>query len=703
MLNKIGHYEIVQELGRGGMGVVYKGFEPTLNRYVAIKTLSESLAHDASIVERFMREARSMASLNDPHIIQIYFVGEEKGQPFFAMEFVEGESLSQRLKREHRLGATESLQILLQTAQGLATAHDRGVIHRDIKPANLMITKRGLVKVADFGIALANHDPGKKLTGTGEFVGTPGYLSPEVCMGKAVDQRSDLFSLGIVLFEMLAGRMPFNEISPLGMMLEVVQSEIPDIRTLNNEVDANVFAILQRMVSKDPNHRYQTCHELVADLIAIGVNPAAAGATPRSTGNIGAPGPVSAISAVPIQKVNHPASATPTSNPSLSAATVAAGQTFGKTPTPPPIEAFTRPSQAQAPMPPPVVQSQKSSNLLPIAAILTLLLGGGGFAAYHFRDKLGLGEKPVRSATVASTQTSATASELVAANTASTESGSSGSLLTSLLGQSNDAKSAATETKSVDATTQVASQISAAGNVEAATVLSQQSGVKPEAEAVKAEDTTRAELEAMKAELAQLKQSQTSTTNAGPEPRANNLRAIAEQAGGRRQIREEVTQVAKAGPSPYSGAPSGKVLVVGLGNPGAAIAAASAISDAISSEGYTVVDAELLPGINRFLGDRDPDLSGLAQLAKQRGIDVIVTARIKVAGQTQLTFYGQNQTQFNTTLTVKAVDVQKLASVHNFTTSLDFTSLNAGDNTREAVDQTLGTLLRKLQPFRARG
>lgn len=266
MRTHIGHYEIVSELGRGGMGVVYKGYEPALTRYVAIKELSPALAHDQTLVERFLREARSMASLNDPHIIQIYLIGQDNNQPFFVMEFVDGESLSAVIKREGRLQVGDALKILHQSAKGLSVAHERGVIHRDIKPGNLMLSQRGQIKIADFGIALANHDFNSKLTGTGEFVGTPGYLSPEVCLGKMVDQRSDIFALGIVLFEMLTGRTPFSDESPLKLMLDVVQSQIPDVRELNSDVDVEVAAILSRMLEKDPNDRYQSTEALIEDL-----------------------------------------------------------------------------------------------------------------------------------------------------------------------------------------------------------------------------------------------------------------------------------------------------------------------------------------------------------------------------------------------------------------------------------------------------
>ena len=266
MNTRLGHYDIVEELGRGGMGVVYKGYESSLGRYVAIKVLSAAMAHDKVFVERFLREARSMATLNDSHIIQIYFIGQDEDQTFFVMEYIDGESLAASIKREVRLELGDALKVLMHTSQGLATAHSHGVIHRDIKPGNIMITTRGQVKVADFGIALANRDASAKLTNAGEFVGTPGYLSPEVCLGKAVDQRSDIWALGIVLFEMLTGRMPFNDESPLRLMLDVVQADAPDIRELNPDVDEEVSRILTKMLAKDPADRYQSCDELNEDL-----------------------------------------------------------------------------------------------------------------------------------------------------------------------------------------------------------------------------------------------------------------------------------------------------------------------------------------------------------------------------------------------------------------------------------------------------
>ena len=246
---KFGHYEVVSELGRGGMGVVYKAWEPSLNRYVAIKALGEHLLGDEGLIERFTREAKSMAAINHPNVIQVFFIGMEGRQPYFAMEFIEGISLDDLLRGNNVLTVQHAKEILRQACAGLAVAHDRDLVHRDIKPANLMICDDGTVKVVDFGIA-QTREYGDKLTNTGEFVGTPGYLSPEVCTGQDVDARSDIFALGIVFYEMLAGKVPFENDSPLGLMLEVVQAQIPDIRTINKKVDKKTSYVLEKMIAK---------------------------------------------------------------------------------------------------------------------------------------------------------------------------------------------------------------------------------------------------------------------------------------------------------------------------------------------------------------------------------------------------------------------------------------------------------------------
>jgi len=372
MRTHIGHYEIVSELGRGGMGVVYKGYEPALTRYVAIKELSPALAHDQTLVERFLREARSMASLNDPHIIQIFLIGQENNQPFFVMEFVDGESLSAVIKREGRLQVGDALKILHQSAKGLSVAHERGVIHRDIKPGNLMLSQRGQIKIADFGIALANHDFNSKLTGTGEFVGTPGYLSPEVCLGKAVDQRSDIFALGIVLFEMLTGRTPFSDESPLKLMLDVVQSQIPDVRELNVDVDADVAAILARMLEKEPMDRYQSTEELIDDLEK---HPLIKQGGPLTLKTLPPSGPAATLIGM-ATPVTPGVMRAPTPPPNVASSPAGVSASAVTT-----AQGSTRPGVTQVVSPTPPVSSG-ALKWLALAAVLGLFVVGGAWGIY---------------------------------------------------------------------------------------------------------------------------------------------------------------------------------------------------------------------------------------------------------------------------------------------------------------------------------
>jgi serine/threonine-protein kinase len=265
MADRIGHYRVVAELGRGGMGIVYKAHEESLNRFVAIKVLGEHLTEDPGHVERFLREARSAASLNHPNIVQIYAVSEEDGRHFFAMEYVSGRSLQQILKSSGPLDPIQVAKIALQTASGLRAAHEQGIIHRDIKPANLLIDERGLVKIADFGLALVTGGV-SRLTATGMFMGTPGYLSPEQCLDQDPDHRTDIYSLGVTLYEALSGKVPFTADSPLALLRQIVEVEPPDLGELKPDVDPELRTIVARMMAKDRDLRVSSCAELIGGL-----------------------------------------------------------------------------------------------------------------------------------------------------------------------------------------------------------------------------------------------------------------------------------------------------------------------------------------------------------------------------------------------------------------------------------------------------
>ncbi|MCU0304677.1 MAG: protein kinase [Thermoanaerobaculales bacterium] len=264
-MERIGHYTIVSELGRGGMGVVYKAHEESLNRFVAIKMLGEHLSSDDEYVQRFVREARSAAALSHPNIVQIFAISQENGRHYFVMEFVQGTSVERLIRERRKLGTVEAARLILQAASGLEAAHAQGVIHRDIKPANLMVTERGLVKIADFGLALMGSAT-TRLTATGMLMGTPGYLSPEQCLDQGPDHRTDIYSLGVTFFEMVTGTMPFRADSPLALLKLIVEVEPPDVGELNPEVDPELRGIIARMLAKDREQRYASCSEVIAAL-----------------------------------------------------------------------------------------------------------------------------------------------------------------------------------------------------------------------------------------------------------------------------------------------------------------------------------------------------------------------------------------------------------------------------------------------------
>lgn len=266
-MERIGHYRIVEEMGRGGMGVVYKSYEESLSRFVAIKVLGEHLTRDPQFVKRFQREAQAAARISHPHIVPIYYVGEDAGRHYFAMEYLTGGSLESELRRSARVEPLRAAKWMLETARGLAAAHAEGLIHRDIKPANLMLDREGHVKIGDFGLAKATTQA-TRLTGTGTFLGSPGYLSPEQCRGEELDGRSDIYSLGVTFYELLSGQIPFSGDSPAALVLNIIQSEPPAIENLNPNVDGELRRILGRMMAKERDMRYPSARELVQDLEA---------------------------------------------------------------------------------------------------------------------------------------------------------------------------------------------------------------------------------------------------------------------------------------------------------------------------------------------------------------------------------------------------------------------------------------------------
>jgi len=256
-------YEILEELGRGGMGIVYRARERQLEREVAIKVLPFTLAFDRELVERFLREARTAAALEHTNIVPIYRVGRRGDVIFFVMKLLRGQSLSDRLRDFGRISAAETRQVLIETASALGYAHRRGVVHRDVKPDNLRHDEDGRCVVTDFGIARSAGS--SRLTTTGMSVGTPKYMSPEQARAKEVDGRSDIYSLGIVAYECIAGHTPFDGGDALGILMKHIQQALPR-PALNDEQDWALYTVIERMLAKHPQDRFRDADELIATL-----------------------------------------------------------------------------------------------------------------------------------------------------------------------------------------------------------------------------------------------------------------------------------------------------------------------------------------------------------------------------------------------------------------------------------------------------
>jgi serine/threonine protein kinase len=258
-------YEVLEVIGQGGMGIVLKAHDPKLDRVVAIKVLSPALASVAGARERFLREARAAAAVNHEHVVAVHAVGETNRLPFLVMEYVNGRSLQDRIESEASLPLEDVLRIGLETASGLAAAHAHGLVHRDVKPANILLESGAQrVKITDFGLARAADDV--HLTRSGVLAGTPQYMSPEQAGGKAVDARSDLFSLGSLMYAICTGRPPFDAESLVGSIRQVSEGAPPPIRQLNPDVPDWLTEIVEKLLAKDPERRFQSASE-VADLL----------------------------------------------------------------------------------------------------------------------------------------------------------------------------------------------------------------------------------------------------------------------------------------------------------------------------------------------------------------------------------------------------------------------------------------------------
>ena len=312
----ISHYKVLEKVGEGGMGVVYKAEDTKLGRTVALKFLAAHLLKDAESRKRFEREAKAVAALNHPNICTIHEIDEAEGRTFLALEFIEGESLPARIERGP-LPLEDALDLARQTADGLQAAHEKAIVHRDIKPGNLLITPKGQLKILDFGLALLTED--SKLTQLDTTLGTIAYMSPEQSMAAGTDSRTDIWALGVVLYEMVSGQLPFRGDYDRAVMYSITSEEPEPLTGLRTGVPMELEWLIGKCLAKQAPGRYQNAADLIVDLTALRkkmesgkstiVRPVAA-STPVGTGNPAGP-TSSRLTSQPVRKHRNRPPASP--------------------------------------------------------------------------------------------------------------------------------------------------------------------------------------------------------------------------------------------------------------------------------------------------------------------------------------------------------------------------------------------------------
>ena len=257
-------YRLEEKIGSGGMSSVYRAFDPMLERWVAIKLMHRDISNDPDQLERFRREARAVAQLNHPHVVTVIDAGEDDGNPYIVFEYVEGETLKERIRRLGRLPVAEAVAYAIEIGRALECAHENKLVHRDVKPQNVLIDRDGRAKVTDFGIARSLEAQG--LTATGRVLGTTDYVSPEQALGHEVTGQSDIYSLGIVLYEMLTGETPFQADTQVAVAMKHVRDPLPDAQRRRPEISSALAAVVERSTAKETQNRYPTVGQMVHDL-----------------------------------------------------------------------------------------------------------------------------------------------------------------------------------------------------------------------------------------------------------------------------------------------------------------------------------------------------------------------------------------------------------------------------------------------------
>jgi eukaryotic-like serine/threonine-protein kinase len=639
MADVLGRYHIISELGRGGMGVVYKALDPKLERFIAIKCLGDELSNDEIVVARFLREARNVAALNHPNIAQIFVADEHEGRPYFVMEYVDGESLADFIEREGQCSPEMARRVTEQSAQALAAAASENIVHRDVKPGNIMLDRRGRAVLTDFGIACVAARPGAEGQST-TLMGTPGYLPPEALTGQQPDCRGDIFALGLVWFEMLTGRRLVVDTDLKATLAQYMAPGFPDLSELDGRADARVIRIIARMLAVSPEARYPDCASLLEDM------------APLKTGQTG-----------PVARAD--------SGPEVAAtvvtATPAPGHDAGtRDIEPTAVTENIDTASARAPDTVPVTPERGSGRgrrfailgvLVASAAMIALGVARMDEAQWDrvtglFADRDAGVAEPVSDEPIPATDhvSDATDEPGLAYETAESETELSPAAL-------------AGQAQVLDDVTEPEAQLEPADAEASAPEVTE-----PEVERAMAMQSPQDELPAADAAAADPGQTDSTTGGDAPEPAAREMAALAPQA-------------AEPEPEPPAG-----VAVIGVGDGVIADPMVREIEQALRSARSPLVDKRFIGDYSHYVDGDELDLAGLAGPAAEAGVRYVVVARALPAGSRELRFYNRYETAWIVQLEARTFDLHLGREIGaSPLEQIEYTSLNATERARESV------------------
>ena len=635
MARVLGRYHIISELGRGGMGVVYKALDPKLERFIAIKCLSDELSSDEIVVARFLREARNVAALNHPNIAQIFVADEHDGMPYFVMEYVDGESLADFIAREGQCSPEMARRVTEQSAEALAAAAEENIVHRDVKPGNIMLDRRGRAVLTDFGIACVAADPndGER---SATMMGTPGYLAPEALTGHQPDCRGDIFALGLVYFEMLTGRRMVAETDLKATLAQYMSADFPDLSCLQGRVDKRVIEILTRMLAVKPEARYPDCQNLLEDMAPLKTGrtgPVARSDSGPSTDETAATAMAGATAADATREVSATASTE----------TLSTGR--GSSPETVPVEREKGSGRGR----------RFAVAGVIVASLAMIVLGVARLDDAQWERLSGL---------------------LTDRDDAVAE----------VTGEMDETTPPAQEEKAADSEV-LAGPVEGddkADDADHDPLLAGKARVDDEA----TRPAEPASEEAIAAEEAGPEVAETGSAVVEPASEVAEadsasviLHDATEGAEAAQASDTEMASVTPRQPEPPTG-----VAVIGIGDPVIADPMAREIEQALHGGRSPLVDKRFIGNYRQFIAGEDVDLAGLSESAMDAGVRYIVVARALPAGTRELQFYNRYETAWIVQIEVQAFDLHLRRELGSSPLEqVEYTSLNASERARESV------------------